>query len=34
MNLLQALSTLYPQSSKTTLKSWIKEGRVAIDGIP
>lgn len=29
--LLEALSTLFPQSSKTTLRSWIKEGRVKIN---
>lgn len=29
--LLEALSTLCPESSKTTLRSWIKEGRVRID---
>lgn len=30
-SLLDALTHLSPQSSKTTLKSWIKEGRVQID---
>lgn len=30
--LLDALSTICPDSSKTTLRSWIKEGRVRIDG--
>lgn len=29
--LLEALTHLSPQSSKTTLRSWIKEGRVQID---
>ena len=32
ISLMEALSKLSPQSSKTTLKSWIKEGRVAVDG--
>jgi 23S rRNA pseudouridine1911/1915/1917 synthase len=30
--LLEALSSICPDSSKTTLRSWIKEGRVKIDG--
>lgn len=30
--LLEALTKLAPQSSKTTLKEWIKEGRVTVDG--
>jgi 23S rRNA pseudouridine1911/1915/1917 synthase len=30
--LLEALSTFFPQSSKTTLRSWIKDGRVEVDG--
>lgn len=30
--LLEALSQLAPQSSKTTLRSWLKDGRVEIDG--
>lgn len=30
--LLEALSSCFPQSSKTTLRAWIKEGRVQIDG--
>lgn len=29
--LLEALSQLFPQSSKNTLRSWIKEGRVQVD---
>lgn len=29
--LLIALSTFYPKSSKTTLRSWIKEGRVLVN---
>jgi 23S rRNA pseudouridine1911/1915/1917 synthase len=32
MNLLEALSELSPESSKTTFKSWIKEGRLTVDG--
>ncbi len=32
--LLEALNHLSPQSSKTTLRSWIKEGRVQIDQVP
>lgn len=31
LTLLEILTYLFPQSSKTTLRSWIKEGRVAID---
>lgn len=30
--LLEALGQLSPESSKTTLRSWLKEGRVAVDG--
>jgi 23S rRNA pseudouridine1911/1915/1917 synthase len=30
--LLDLLSTLYPDSSKTTLRSWIKQDRVTVDG--
>lgn len=30
--LLEALGQLSPKSSKTTLRSWLKEGRVSIDG--
>ncbi len=30
--LLEALALLAPQSSKTTLRSWLKEGRVVVDG--
>lgn len=29
--ILEALAQLSPQSSKNTLRSWIKEGRVLID---
>lgn len=32
LSLLETLVKLAPDSSKTTLRSWIKEGRVAIDG--
>lgn len=31
--LLEALGVLYPNSSKTTLRSWLKEERVTVDGI-
>lgn len=31
--LLDALALLAPDSSKTTLRSWLKEGRVYVDGI-
>lgn len=30
---LEALEKGYPDSSKTTLRSWIKEGRVFVDGV-
>lgn len=30
--LLEALAKLSPESSKTTLRSWLKDGRVAVDG--
>lgn len=30
--LLDALAALSPESSKTTLRSWIKDGRITIDG--
>lgn len=33
MPILEALTQLSPQSSKNTLRSWIKEGRVQLDGI-
>lgn len=33
IQLLDALSKLSPNSSKTTLRSWIKEGRVNVDGL-
>ena len=32
--LLDALAALAPTSSKTTLRSWLKEGRVTVDGQP
>ena len=32
MTLLRALAALFPDSSKTSLRSWIKEGRVSVDG--
>lgn len=32
MNLLTALEKLSPGSSKTTMRSWIKDGRVLVDG--
>ena len=32
MKLIDQLATLYPDSSRRTLKSWIKWGRVRIDG--
>jgi len=31
--LLEALAVLAPQSSKTTLRSWLKEGRVKVDNV-
>jgi tRNA pseudouridine32 synthase/23S rRNA pseudouridine746 synthase/23S rRNA pseudouridine1911/1915/1917 synthase len=31
-SLLEALMRLSPESSKSTLRSWLKEGRVAVDG--
>lgn len=31
--ILEALTQLSPQSSKNTLRSWIKEGRVQLDGV-
>lgn len=33
ISLLEALAQLSPNSSKNTLRSWIKEGRVQVDGI-
>lgn len=33
-SLLEALTALAPEASKTTLRSWIKEGRVLVDGHP
>lgn len=33
LTILDALTQLSPQSSKNTLRSWIKDGRVQIDGI-
>jgi len=32
--IIEALLLISPQSSKNTLRSWIKEGRVQVDGIP
>jgi 23S rRNA pseudouridine1911/1915/1917 synthase len=32
LTLLEALTALSPQSSKTTLRSWLKEGRITVDG--
>lgn len=32
ISLLEALSQLSPQSSKTTLKEWLSEGRILLDG--
>lgn len=32
-SLLEVLGVLSPASSKTTLRSWIKEGRVTVDGV-
>ena len=32
--LLDALSQKYPNSSKSSLRNWIKEGRVTIDEMP
>jgi len=32
MNLLEALQKLYPDSSKTTLRQWLKHGRVSVNG--
>src|SRR4051794_580163 len=32
ITLLEALTQLSPASSKTTLRSWLKEGRVIVDG--
>ena len=32
-SLLEALIQLNPDSSKTTLRSWVKEGRIRVDGI-
>lgn len=32
ISLLEALALLSPQSSKTTLREWVQEGRVAVDG--
>jgi tRNA pseudouridine32 synthase/23S rRNA pseudouridine746 synthase/23S rRNA pseudouridine1911/1915/1917 synthase len=32
--LLEILQLQYPDSSKTTLRSWIQEGRVGVDGSP
>lgn len=32
LSLLEALSKLAPECSKTSLKSWLKEGRITVDG--
>lgn len=32
LTLLDALAKLSPESSRTTLRSWLKEGRVTVDG--
>ncbi len=32
-NLLHTLSALFPDSSRTSLRSWIKEGRVSVNGV-
>lgn len=32
MTLLEVLALLYPESSKSTLRSWLKVGRVQVDG--
>lgn len=34
MTLLDALQELSPNSSKTNLRSWIKQGRVSVEGVP
>ena len=31
--ILEALALLFPESSKTSLRSWIKEGRISVDGM-
>lgn len=33
ISILEALALLSPQSSKNTLRSWIKEGRILLDGV-
>ena len=33
-SLINIVATLSPESSKTTLRSWIKEGRITIDDAP
>ena len=32
LSLLEALAQMSPESSKTTLRSWLKDGRVTVDG--
>ena len=32
--ILDVLTKIYPQSSKNTLRDWIKEGRVQVNGVP
>lgn len=34
ISILEALGTIYPDSSKTTLRSWLKEGRVLLNEKP
>lgn len=34
LSLLETLAHFFPQSSKNTLRLWIKEGRIEVDGIP
>ncbi len=32
LELLEALATLFPDSSKSTLRSWVSSGRISVDG--
>ena len=32
--LFEVLSELFPKNSKTSLRSWVKEGRVLVNGVP
>lgn len=34
LSVLEALTLLSPDSSKTTLREWLKEGRITVDGAP